>query len=187
MEKWWPEVEYQDNLVAGIPPGGVRDPSIVKIMICYLLERLGRPVPESELVELLTGDQTVNYFLLTTTLAGLKKLGHLREQGKGLVLTRLGVRTAEELSGELPVTLRERILSRAETLRRENRLNSETTAQIVQLEDGYRVDFSFHDGEIEFMKLSLYAPDEVQASRLRKRLLEDYQQLYIDLIGRLTS
>ena len=85
------------------------------------------------------------------------------------------------------MTLRERILSRAETLRRENRLNSETTAQIVQLEDGYRVDFSFHDGEIEFMKLSLYAPDEVQASRLRKRLLEDYQQLYIDLICRLTS
>lgn len=180
-------MEYQDNLIAGIPPGGVRDPSIVKIMICYLLQRLGRPVPESELVELLTVDQTVNYFLLTTTLAGLKKLGHLREQGKGLVLTQLGVRTAEELGGELPVTLRERVLARAETLRRENRLSSETTAQIVQLEDGYRVDFSFHDGEIEFMKLSLYAPDEVQAGRLRKRLLEDYQQLYVDLIGRLTS
>ncbi len=182
-------MEYQDNLVAGIPPGGVRDPSTVKIMICYLLQQLGRPVPEDELVELLTGDQTVNYFLLTTTLAGLKKLGHLREQGKGkgLVLTRLGVRTAEELGGELPVTLRERVLSRAETLRRENRLNSETTAEIVQAEDGYRVNFSFHDGEIEFMKLSLYAPDEIQANRLRTRLLEDYQQLYIDLIGRLTS
>ena len=59
MEKWWPEVEYQDNLVAGIPPGGVRDPSIVKIMICYLLQRLGRPVPESELVELLTGEEII--------------------------------------------------------------------------------------------------------------------------------
>ena len=68
-------MEYQDNLIAGIPPGGVRDPSTVKIMICYLLQRLDRPVSESELVELLTGDQTVNYFLLTTALSGLKKLG----------------------------------------------------------------------------------------------------------------
>ena len=143
MEKWWPEVEYQDNLVAGIPPGGVRDPSIVKIMICYLLQRLGRPVPESELVELLTGDQTVNYFLLTTTLAGLKKLGHLREQGKGLVLTRLGVRTAEELSGELPVTLRERILSRAETLRRENRLNSERRLRLCSWKTDTGLTFLF--------------------------------------------
>ena len=87
------ELEYQDNLIAGIPPGGVRDPSTVKIMICYLLQRLDRPVTESELIELLTGDQTVNYFLLTTTLASLKKLGHLREKGDNLVLTRLGRRT----------------------------------------------------------------------------------------------
>ena len=180
------ELEYQDNLIAGIPPGGVRDPSTVKIMICYLLQRLDRPVTESELIELLTGDQTVNYFLLTTTLASLKKLGHLREKGDNLVLTRLGRRTAEELAGELPVTLRERVLERAETLLKENRLSSETSAEIVQTGDGYRVDFSFHDGEIEFMKLSLYAPDEVQAGRLRSRLLEDYQQLYIDLINRLT-
>ena len=156
-------MEYQDNLIAGIPPGGVRDPSTVKIMICYLLQRLDRPVSESELVELLTGDQTVNYFLLTTALSGLKKLGHLRQKGDSLLLTQLGRRTAEELGGELPVTLRERVLARAETLRRENRLHSETSAEIVGTEDGYRVDFSFHDGEIEFMKLSLYAPDEVQA------------------------
>ena len=101
-------MEYQDNLIAGIPPGGVRDPSTVKIMICYLLQRLDRPVSESELVELLTGDQTVNYFLLTTALSGLKKLGHLRQKGDSLLLTQLGRRTAEELGGELPVTLRER-------------------------------------------------------------------------------
>ena len=179
-------MEYQDNLIAGIPPGGVRDPSTVKIMICYLLQRLDRPVSESELVELLTGDQTVNYFLLTTALSGLKKLGHLLQKGDSLLLTQLGRRTAEELGGELPVTLRERVLARAETLRRENRLHSETSAEIVGTEDGYRVDFSFHDGEIEFMKLSLYAPDEVQAGRLRERLLEDYQQLYVDIINRLT-
>ena len=179
-------MEYQDNLIAGIPPGGVRDPSTVKIMICYLLQRLDRPVSESELVELLTGDQTVNYFLLTTALSGLKKLGHLRQKGDSLLLTQLGRRTAEEVGGELPVTLRERVLARAETLRRENRLHAEPTPDIAGTEDGYRVDFSFHDGEIEFMKLSLYAPDEVQAGRLRERLLEDYQQLYVDIINRLT-
>ena len=175
-----------DEVIAGVPPGGIRDPYIVKIMICFLCRELGAPVTEQELIECLE-EHTVNYFLLTTTIAEMKRLGHLREQGKGLVLTPLGERTASQLSDQLPVTLRERVLSDAGEARRQERIASETSASVTQTENGYQVGFSFHDGELEFMSLSLFAPDAEQAHKLKVRLESEYQQLYIDLITRLTA
>ena len=166
-----------DEVIAGVPPGGIRDPYIVKIMICFLCRELGAPVTEQELIECL-GEHTVNYFLLTTTIAEMKRLGHLREQGKGLVLTPLGERTASQLSDQL---------SDAGEARRQERIASETSASVTQTENGYQVGFSFHDGELEFMSLSLFAPDAEQAHKLKVRLESEYQQLYIDLITRLTA
>ncbi len=176
----------EDEIIAGIPPGGIRDPYIVKIMICYLCRELNSPVSEQELIELF-GEHTVNYFLLTTTIAEMKRLGHLKTQGKGLVLTALGRKTADQLSEQLPVTLRERVLSDAGEMRRQNRLSSETSAQVLETPNGYQVQFSFHDGELEFMNLSLFAPDAEQAQKLKNRLESEYQQLYMDLITRLTA
>lgn len=177
---------FDDSRIAGVSPGGVRDPYIVKILICFLMQAVGRPITEEQLIEVLASAQTVNYFLLTSTFAELKRLGHLREHGGKYILTPLGEETAQKLSSELPVTLRERVMETAGSLRKKNRLERETTVAITGGEEGYRVNFSFHDGELEFMSLSLYAPDLPQAQQLRDQLLHQYQQLYIDLIDRLT-
>ena len=115
----------------------------------------------------------------------MKKLGHVEKQGKGYVLTKLGQDTAGTLSGELPMTLRERVLNEAGELSRQHRQSDETTSNIVETADGFRVDFSFHDKELEFMKLSLYAPDADQARQLKDGLLRRYQEIYIDLLGKL--
>lgn len=178
-------MDYQEDRIAGVSPGGIRDPYLVKILICYLLQRLEHPVTEEQLVEILTEEATVNYFLLSATFAELKKLGHVQLQGKGYVLTELGRDTAEKLAGELPVTLRERVLRNAGELAGRHRRDDETSVRIVENTDGFRVDFSFHDAELEFMKLSLYAPDREQAEQLRASLLRQYQELYTDLLGRL--
>lgn len=178
-------MEYEENRIAGVSPGGIRDPYLVKILICYLMQKLDRPLSEEQLVEILSNDDTVNYFLLTTTFAEMKRLGHVEKQGKGYVLTKLGQDTAGTLSGELPMTLRERVLREAGELSRQHRQSDETTSAIVETADGYRVDFSFHDKELEFMKLSLYAPDADQARQLKDGLLRRYQEIYIDLLGRL--
>ena len=178
--------DFEDGRIAGVSPGGVRDPYIVKILICFLMDRVGRPVTEQQLIEVLASAQSVNYFLLTSTFAELKRLGHLREHGGKYTLTPLGEETARKLSSELPVALRERVLETAGCLRQKSRLQRETSVSVTGGEEGYRVEFSFHDGELEFMRLSLYAPDLPQAEKLRDQLLRQYQQLYIDLINRLT-
>lgn len=180
-------MEYQEDRIAGVSPGGIRDPYLVKILICYLLQKLDTSLSEEQIIEILTDDQTVNYFLLTTTFAEMKKLGHVEKQGKGYLLTKLGRETAEQLSGELPMTLRERVLHQAGELSRQHRRNNETAVDIVETEGGFRVDFSFHDQELEFMKLSLYAPDRTQALQLKDGLLSQYQEIYVDLLERLLN
>ena len=177
---------FDDGLIAGVSPGGVRDAYTVKILICFLMEKVGRPITEQQLIEVLSSARTVNYFLLTSTFAELKRLGHLREQGGRYTLTPLGEETARKLSSQLPVTLRERVLETAGNLRRKGKLERETSVSVTGGDEGCRVDFSFHDGELEFMRLSLYAPDLAQAEQLKEQLLQQYQQLYIALIDRLT-
>lgn len=178
-------MEYQEDRIAGVSPGGIRDPYLVKILICYLLEKLEDPLSEEQIIEILTGDQMVNYFLLTTTFAEMKKLGHVVKLGKGYVLSDLGRETAGQLSGELPMTLRERVLHQAGELSKRHRRDDETAVEIVETAEGCRIDFSFHDRELEFMKLSLYAPDRTQALQLKEGLLSQYQEIYTDLLGRL--
>ena len=178
--------DIAESRIAGVSPGGVRDPYLVKILICFLLKSVGRPLTEQQLIDILGGAETVNYFLLTSTFAELKRLGHLREREGKYTLTSLGEETAERLSSELPVTLRERVLGTVRDLREKNRRERETSVSVSEREEGCRVDFSFHDGELELMRLSLYAPDRPQAEQLKSALLRQYQQLYIDLIGRLT-
>ena len=63
--------DFEDGRIAGVSPGGVRDPYIVKILICFLMDRVGRPVTEQQLIEVLASAQSVNYFLLTSTFADL--------------------------------------------------------------------------------------------------------------------
>ena len=121
----------EEGRIAGVSPGGIRDSYHVKILICYLLDKVADPMTEEQLIEILTGDQTVNYFLLTSTIAEMKKLGHLHKEGKGYCLSPLGRETAEKLSGELPMTLRERLLAAASETTEFHRRQEETDLKIV--------------------------------------------------------
>ena len=48
--------------VGGIQPGGLTNDFEVKILVCYLMDKLGTPMSFDQLNEILLGTGFVNYF-----------------------------------------------------------------------------------------------------------------------------
>ena len=176
----------QEDIIAGVGPGGLRDMHDVKILICYLLRTLQRPFPREKLMELLSADGISDYFTVSAAFDELRLLGHLQESRDGWSLTPLGEQTASALQSSLPAALRERIAAEAaEALSRLQR-ESEVRTGILPHQDGYHVCCTMQDGPLEFLKLSFYAPDLEHAGRIQRRLKEQSTELYMTLMKMLT-
>ena len=85
---------------AGIDNGGLTTDYEIRILICWLLDRLKVPVTASQLSGALLGEGMVNYFEATCAVGQLIASGHMLENDAGtgektLVLTDLGKKTAE--------------------------------------------------------------------------------------------
>jgi len=106
-----------DAFTAGIEHGGLTTDYEVRILICWLLSKVDRPVTMGKLNEALQQDALVNYFELARGTGYLLSTGHIVEGEHGereeapLVITPLGRETGETLERSLPLTVREKSLA----------------------------------------------------------------------------
>ena len=62
---------------AGVEPGGLTTDYEIKMLICYVLSELGRPMPISAMIETFVGEGLANYFETASAASGLVKSGHI--------------------------------------------------------------------------------------------------------------
>ena len=61
----------RDAFTAGVEPGGLNSTNEIKILCCYLISEMQRPVPHDLLVEALTVSGLVNYFEVASAISEL--------------------------------------------------------------------------------------------------------------------
>ena len=54
-------IEY-DAIEEGIEPGGLRTTSSIRLLICYILDTMGKPVRQEYVVTAMTQNSIANYF-----------------------------------------------------------------------------------------------------------------------------
>lgn len=169
--------------VGGVQPGGLTNDFEVKILICYLLDRLGTPMSFEQLNEILQSTGFVNYFEFASSISELERSGHiLREedaQGEAAYrLTPTGAATAKAFGKTLPRTVRERTLERArqEALLRQRLEEIEITHRPVP--DGFMLDIRMKDVGSDLMNLSVFLPSQEDCAAIRDRVYADPTLLY---------
>ena len=77
-----------DVFRGGVEPGGLTADFEIKMLICYLLSVLDKPIPVSILLETFVKEGIGNYFEAASAASGLVKTGHLTIEkiGGGTVL-----------------------------------------------------------------------------------------------------
>ena len=160
----------------------ITDIYAVKILLCYFLKKINRPVTPNQLLEIATGTNIVNYFSYNHAVDSMLKTDLIEEKVidnvSHYILTDMGAMGAEEFKTMAPKTSREKILSAG--LKFFTKLKNENTVsfEIVETDKGCEVKCRCVDNGLILMELSLFAPDMEQAEFIRQKIKINPQAFY---------
>lgn len=185
------EFDTFDAFDAGIELGGLRNRSEIRLLVCYLLKAMDKPVPKPLLVDAILEKGLANYFEVNEAIADLLKGGSidrdLCENEEVLSVTARGKESADQLETKLPKTVREKAVNSAIQLmtlarnKRENKILSEALPN-----GGYNVTFVLEDDKDELMRLTVFVADSMQLEAVKNNFLADPVKLYSSIITALT-
>ncbi len=187
------EFDTFDAFDAGIALGGLRNRNEIRLLICYLLKAIDKPIATSVLLDALLDEGLANYFEVGEAISELLKSGSIQkttdeETDEELLLaTEEGKNSAELLEATLPKTVREKAVNSAIKLmtlarnKRENKILQEALPN-----GGYNVTFVLGDGQDELMRLTVFVADSMQLEMVKNNFLKDPVKLYSSILTALT-
>ena len=183
----------QNNaFTAGIDPGGLTNDYEIKILVCYILEKIKRHMTFSEINYILQSEGLANYFEYAEAISELLSSGHIVDisQGEGeqrFRLSDLGVKTARTFEKNIPLSVREKSMRAAEEYYLRQRIEKENQVKIEKVSDGYRLSLCISDIGSDLLNLSLFVPTEKECEQIKKRFLCDPTIFYRGIIALVTG
>ncbi len=182
----------QEIFRAGVRPGGPTTNDEIKILICYILTKIGVAMSFAQIHEALEEHELVNYFELVAAVDSLAETGHIESVNVGntaasYVVTKLGESTANEIDGLLPPVVREKAVDAADKLLRRKKREQDVVAQIAEAGDGYEVKLSIPNENVSLVAFTVFCPTKEEAELVRKRFLNDPTFIYIGTLALLTG
>ncbi|MCQ2455510.1 MAG: DUF4364 family protein [Clostridia bacterium] len=181
----------ENNAVsAGVKLGGLFNSTEIRILICYILNSIGEPVPSSLLVNELHFEGIANAFEVSDAIVYLAKNGHILladKEDDSYTVTEKGIDTANSLKTSLSLTVKDRAF--ALTVRMLSRLkNAKQTDFKIEYENGVPyIVCSVLDGELPLLSIKLLLSDENQSSAIKERFLDNPNEIYKIIIDKLTK
>ena len=187
-----PEVSVIDSFDAfqgGVEYGGLRSRNEIRILICYLLSRVGEPLSIKQLTECLSGIGLVNYFEISEAadyLLSSGAVGAVPYHGEECMsVAESGREIAGALEQNLTRSVREKAVGAALTLLSRARSERENAVTVEKREGGYFITFVMTGFSEEILRLTLFAADGMQAQMLKDGFLNDPAGFYTSVIDKL--
>lgn len=179
-----------DAFDAGIELGGLRNRDDIRLLVCYLLKTIDKPIEKEQLNNALLENGLANYFEINQAITELLSNGNIdmliQDEEECYQILPRGKEIADNLEMTLPRTVRERAVNSAIKLMTLKEVERENKIEVEKVENGYNVTFSLMSGNDELMKLTLLVGDSMQVESIKKNYLEDPIKLYSSIITALT-
>ena len=180
-----------DAFTGGIEPGGLRSRSDIGIMLCYILDCVGKPFRTDDLTEIFQENGFANYFETMSALSELikhKNIQYTDEEKRYIAITDNGRLIASQLSTMLSLSIRQKAAAAAAGLVRIRKNENENPVRIKRAEGGgYSVELKICDGIRELMALTLFVPDISEANRIKRSFYKNPQRLYSVILAGATG
>lgn len=155
----------------------LKDLTIIKILICYLIHQLNRAVEPDQLYEIAVGNNIINYFYYQEAIDDLLKTNTIllttNFEGKQCyILTEKGSLCARSFHNYVPKTYRDNLVKAGLQYFSRLKLNNEIKIEYIPIETGgYYVHCRCIDIQNDLIDLKLFAPDETQAHLLGEQIM----------------
>ncbi len=170
-----------------IPSGLTLDDTYeIKILICYFLRQIDRPITHNQLAEIATADGSVNYFTFSEVVAQMLDSGMLiKKEIDGeqyYVLSENAKEGANDFKRLVPKSFRDKILSAGLKFFAKLKNDNDVKVNITEMDKGYCVECTCTEGELVLMELKLFALDKEQANMLSEKIVQNPSGFYTKLI-----
>ena len=171
-----------DGFSGYVEPGGLTDRVKIKLLICFVMDRLDLPVQAQTVSDIILDRGLANYFEVSAA------LGELIEQHcvsavpgtspEQYVLTHRGRALLDTIVTDLPLSVRDKALASADEMVIQKRDREQNKVTITQVEDGYDISIRMLDIGSDLLRLTLYVPDRETADRVSEKFYKDPAKLY---------
>ena len=160
--------------------GFIHDMLDVKVLILFVMARIGYPVTMLQIYELCYQDDCLSYFDVFTAVPEMVTSGHLKElEDETFVITEKGRADGSLTEDSIAFTVKQRSENAVSRFNRQIRRSSFVKTQIVPRDGGdYSVIMALDDEMGNLMTLELVAPDQRQAVRLGKLFERKAEAVY---------
>lgn len=173
---------------AGVKPGGLTSETEIKILLCYLLANISRPLSQNQLETALAGDELVNCFELANALQALCEQGHIIKKAGCYRITPSGKNLSDMLSADVPVSVRETALAAVLRLQRLSEKAMHNQAEIKNVDNGYLLTCRIVDeAGPPIFQMDIYLPDLSSAQLAQSCFAENGDAVYLLALAGLTG
>jgi hypothetical protein len=173
-----------DNFEKFLTPNmlSLTDSYAVKILICYFLKEIDRPVTPEQLTEIALSDGILNYFYYTEAMNSMLEAKTIEIKNVDGVdyyyLTEMGRAGAESFKTIVPKSFRDKILAAGLKFFAKLKIEHDVKCEITKLDKGYSVSCVCNDNDVVLMDMKLFAPDEEQAKLIREKIMQNPTEFY---------
>ena len=160
--------------------GFIHDMMDVKVLILFVMSRVGYPVNVQQIYELCFQDDCLSYFDVCTALPEMVESGHLKKaEDECYVITDKGRETAKLVEDSIAFSVRQKAENAVDRFNRKVRRSSFVRTKVTPRESGdFSVVMSLDDEMGNLMTLELLAPDQRQANRLSRLMEKKAEAVY---------
>lgn len=164
--------------------GFIHEKLDIKILILFILGKLGEPVDMGTLADLAIVDAGIGYFDLSECVTELIGTGHITEADGLLTITDKGLRNGQATESRVPYSVRRRAEKKVAALVRIQRRNAMVKAEKIERPGGgLTVALSLSDGLGEILSMNVYAANDTQATVMAETFTKQAEQIYGQVVG----
>ncbi len=175
----------------GIAPGGLRQQPEIKLLVCYILKTIDKPLTRTQINEILQEYRIANYFEVNGAISELVCGGQVSSEisdGDELItITSKSKIDVARIERSLPRSIREKAVNAALKILARDRIKKESNVQVEKLpEGGYHVSLEVFDMDTQLLKITLYVADERQTEIVKENFYNNAVSIYSNVISSLT-
>lgn len=176
-----------NTFTEGVRPGGLTNATELRILLCYLLDNIARPITREQIETVLLGEELVNYFLLAESLTGLEQQGLITHTAEGFAITKPGHTVAETLANDVPRSVRDTAVRGVIRLQQYAAKAAAHQASIAKSGSGYCVSCSIGDATGGLFAMDIHMPDTLSAENVQHNFVQHGNEIYKLLLAALTG
>lgn len=178
-----------DALEGGVY-GGLVSKENIKLLICYIINNVNRPLPRDDFCSEMHAEGIANYFELAEAFVDLttkELIIEAAEHHGEYILTSTGLETIKQLKENIPRPIRERAYIATVKMLRRLRYREQTKVTAEALGGGeYLLSCSILEGDKEMMTVRLNLPDFETTQKAKNIFWDSPEKVHAGIIKLLT-